>query len=105
MLGRPLDAAKAEAFAQRMLGVLNGAALALMTSIGHRTGLFDVMSRMRPATSEEMAAQAGLDERYVREWLAAMVTGAFVDFSPLDETYSLPREHSALLTRAARPNN
>lgn len=100
-----LDAAKLERFEGKMLGVLNAAALALMTSIGHRAGLFDVMSRMRPAASAAIAAAAGLDERYVREWLAAMVTGGVVDYEPAGATYSLPREHAALLTRAARPDN
>ena len=105
MTATALDAAKLERFEGKMLGVLNGAAVALMTSIGHRTGLFDVMSRMRPATSPAIAAEAGLDERYVREWLAAMVTGGVVDYEPRSETYALPGEHAALLTRAARPDN
>jgi 2-polyprenyl-3-methyl-5-hydroxy-6-metoxy-1,4-benzoquinol methylase len=100
-----LDTAKLGAFEAKMLGALNGASLALMTSIGHRTGLFDVMSRMPAATSEKIAAEAGLDERYVREWLGAMVTGGVVEHSAAELSYSLPREHAALLTRAARPNN
>ncbi len=99
------DPTKVESFQGRLLGALNGAALALMTSIGHRTGLFDVMSRMRPSTSAEIAAEAGLDERYVREWLGAMVTGGVIDFAPSDARYALPPEHAALLTRAARPDN
>jgi hypothetical protein len=52
--------------------VLNGAALALMTSVGHRTGLFDALAGMDPATSDAIARRAGLQERYVREWLGAM---------------------------------
>ncbi len=36
-----LDEKKAEVFAQKMIGVLNSAGLALMVSIGHRTGLFE----------------------------------------------------------------
>ncbi len=43
-----LDQAKSEAFAERMIGILNDAALALMASIGHRTGLFDAMVGMMP---------------------------------------------------------
>jgi 2-polyprenyl-3-methyl-5-hydroxy-6-metoxy-1,4-benzoquinol methylase len=100
-----LDPAKVERFQGKMSGALNGAALALMTSIGHRTGLFDVMSLSRPATSHELAAAAGLEERYVREWLGAMVTGGVVEYAPAEARYSLPREHAALLTRASRPNN
>jgi SAM-dependent methyltransferase len=105
MSGPALDASKQERFHEKMRGALNGAALALMTSIGHRTGLFDVMSRMRPATSAEIASAAGLDERYVREWLGAMVTGGVVEYDPAEVHYALPREHAALLTRAARPGS
>ena len=76
-----------------------------MTSIGHRTGLFDVMSRLRPASAAEIAAEAGLNPRYVREWLGAMVTGGLVEYGPVDDTYALPAEHAMLLTRAARPHN
>lgn len=71
-----IDQAKPDAFAKRLLTALNHGALCLMVSIGHRTGLFDVMHEMDPATSEEIAVRAGLNERYVREWLGAMVTGA-----------------------------
>lgn len=96
---------KVEAFGERMMAVLNEAALALMASIGHRTGLFDTMARMEPATSERIAAEANLSERYVREWLGAMVTAYVVEYDPQRQTYRLPPEHAAWLTRAATPQN
>lgn len=99
------DQARAEAFAERMIGVLNDGAIALMTSIGHRTGLFDVMVGLPPSTSHQIAAAANLNERYVREWLAAMVVGSVVEHDPENETYRLPPEHAAWLTRAATPDN
>jgi ubiquinone/menaquinone biosynthesis C-methylase UbiE len=99
------DQAKAEAFAGRVLTALNNGALCLMVSIGHRTGLFDIMSQSPPARSEEIAARAGLNERYVREWLGAMVTGGVVDFDPPSHAYALPVEHAACLTRAAAADN
>ena len=63
------EAAGSADFADRMIQVMNDAALALMVSVGHRTGLFDVMAAMPAATSAEIASGAALDERYVREWL------------------------------------
>ncbi|MFO0850402.1 MAG: class I SAM-dependent methyltransferase [Gemmataceae bacterium] len=99
------DPAAVEAFAGKMVGHLNGAAVMLMTSLGHRTGLFDVMAALPPATSRQIAAAAGLSERYVREWLGAMATGGVVEHDPAANTYHLPAEHAAVLTRAARPNN
>ena len=92
-------------FAKRVIHMLNEAMLALMVSVGHRTGLFDVMAAMPAATSAEIASRAELDERYVREWLAAMTTGRIVDHDAATETYSLPADHAAWLTRAAGPDN
>jgi SAM-dependent methyltransferase len=94
-----------EDFADRMLGMLNNGMLALMTSVGHRTGLFDTLAALPPATSEQIAQAAGLQERYVREWLAAMTTGAIVVHDPEALTFVLPPEHAAWLTRSAGPAN
>jgi SAM-dependent methyltransferase len=99
------DPRRASAFAERMRDVLNGGALALMASLGHRTGLFDVMARLAPSSSEAIAEHAGLDARYVREWLGAMVTGGVVEYDPERSRYALPAEHAACLSRAARPHN
>jgi 2-polyprenyl-3-methyl-5-hydroxy-6-metoxy-1,4-benzoquinol methylase len=100
-----IDSAKSDAFADRMIEMLNYGALALMTSIGHRSGLFDAMKNMKPATSDEIAKAAGLNERYVREWLGAMVTGGIIECDSKGLRYMLPREHSKWLTREASPNN
>jgi ubiquinone/menaquinone biosynthesis C-methylase UbiE len=102
---RKIDPAKAEAFAARLLSVLNDGALCLMVSVGHRVGLFDAMQKLPPATSDEIARHAGLNERYVREWLGAMVTGRIVNIDPDSSRYSLPSEHAAFLTRAAGADN
>ena len=99
------DQARAEAFVGQLMDDLNGGATMIMTSIGHRTGLFDAMAKLSHSTSEEIAEAANLNERYVREWLAAMVVGGIVEHDPEEETYYLPPEHAAWLTRAASPNN
>jgi hypothetical protein len=104
-IARDVDSAKAEAFAGRFLTALNSGALCLMASVGHRTGLFDVMSTLPPATSDEIAARAGLNERYVREWLGAMVAARVVKVDPTATRFSLPAEHAACLTRAAGADN
>ena len=96
---------RSDAFAERMLETVNAGALSLMISIGHRTRLFDCMSHLPPATSQEIATAARLDERYVREWLGAMVTGKVVEYSPRDRYYYLPKEHASYLTRCARTDN
>ncbi|MFD8691186.1 class I SAM-dependent methyltransferase [Streptomyces sp. NPDC059651] len=99
------DAVKQEAFAGRMVQVVNDTCLGLMAGLGHQSGLFDTMAGMAPATSGEIAEAAGLNERYVREWLGAMVVGGIVDYEPGRGVYALPPEHAASLTRAAGPDN
>lgn len=99
------DTQRAEAFAGKLLETLNHGALCLMVSIGHRTGLFDTMRGAPPLTSEELATRAGLNERYVREWLGALVTGGLVEFEPATRRYVLPAEHAAFLSRAAGGDN
>ena len=97
--------AKKDAFAGKMAGILNGGILALMTSLGRQTGLFETMAQLPPSTSERIAEAAGLNERYVREWLGAMVTGGIVEYVAPEQTYVLPPEHAALITNAAGPRN
>jgi hypothetical protein len=54
---------KHQAFADRLVDLSNAGSLALMISVGHRTGLFDTMARLPPATVHEIADNAGLDDR------------------------------------------
>ena len=100
-----MDQDKAEKFAARILRALNDGALCLMLSVGHRTGLLDTLRTLPPSTSAEIAKQAGLDERYVREWLGAMVTAGVVEIDPRTTRFALPAEHAAFLTRPAAADN
>jgi Rv2258c-like winged HTH domain len=100
-----MERAAAEHFAERMLGVLNHAMLGLQISLGHQVGLYDLMSRLEPGTAEGIAREAGLDERYVREWLDGQVVGGIIQYDSAPRTYVLPSEHAASLTREAGPEN
>ena len=77
-------------FGQRILSVLNYSMLGLMIRVGHKAGLFDVLARLQPSTSQEVAKAAKLNERYVREWLGGMVTGRIVGHDPTSAKYRLP---------------
>ena len=64
------------------------------------------MARLKPATSPRIADQTGLAERYVREWLATMVTAGIVTYSPREKTYSPAlRARRLRLTRGAPLGN
>jgi SAM-dependent methyltransferase len=98
-----LDEARVEAFAGRLLELYTGGMLTLMVDLGHRTGLF-AAAAAGPATSAGLAGRADLRERYVREWLGAMVTGGIVDYDAAAGTYRLPPEHAACLTGPGSAN-
>jgi 2-polyprenyl-3-methyl-5-hydroxy-6-metoxy-1,4-benzoquinol methylase len=99
------DEARSQAFMERMQSLWNASALALMISVGHQTGLFDALAGLPPSTSRQIAAASGLDERYVHEWLGALVTGQIITYNPENATYFLPPEHARWLSRAAGPDN
>lgn len=95
--GQPLDETRVKAFAETLFGLYTGGMLTHLVDIGHTTGLFETASE-GPATSHELAERAGLHERYVREWLGAMVTGGIFSYEPTNGVYSLPAEHAVCLT-------
>jgi 2-polyprenyl-3-methyl-5-hydroxy-6-metoxy-1,4-benzoquinol methylase len=94
-----------EEFAGRIAGAIDSASLAILLSIGHQTKLFDTLAQLPPASSEQIADAAGLNERYVREWLGGVVSGRIVDYDPATQAYSLPPHRAAVLTRASGPDN
>jgi SAM-dependent methyltransferase len=93
-----------EAVAERVVGIFDDGAICLLAGLGHELGLFETLVDLPPATSAQVADAAGLDERYVREWLAGVVTAGFVDYAPADRTYSLRADHAPFLTGAGADN-
>ncbi len=101
-----LDVSRQEAFAEQLLGNLSGGFVSLMVSIGHRTGLFDVLAETEEwITSADLASKAELNERYVREWLGAMATGRIIEVDAGGKTFRLPAEHAAFLSRQSKTDN
>lgn len=92
-------------FATRLLDILNGGTLSLMIRIGHKTHLDIISNLQQPATVEEISRTASPNERYVREWLGAMVVGRIIQYDPLNGTYFLPQEHAVVLIRRAGIDN
>ncbi|HWD47833.1 MAG TPA: class I SAM-dependent methyltransferase [Actinomycetota bacterium] len=103
MAAQTLDQAEVEAFAGRLMELYVGGMLTYLVDIGHRTGLFAALAE-GPATSAELAARADLQERYVREWLAALATGGIVDYQPGSGSFRLPPERAACLTGRGSAN-
>ncbi len=98
-----IDRKRVQEFARQVFGLYTGGVLTLMIELGYRNGLFEAAAQ-GPATSEELAARAGLDERYVREWLGAMATGGVFDYDAAAHRFTLPAEHAQCLTGPSSRN-
>ena len=100
-----LDVARVEEFAGKVLQIISDAAAALVAQ--HRAPHWALrqMADLPPSTSRQVADATGLQERYVREWLAAMLVGGIVEHDPATGTWWLPPEHGAVLTRRAGKDN
>lgn len=97
------DRKRVQEFARKLFGHYTSGMLTLMVDIGHRTALFEAAAK-GPATSDHIAERAGLNERYVREWLGAMVTGGIMDYDAPSRTFALPLEHAVCLTGTSSRN-
>jgi 2-polyprenyl-3-methyl-5-hydroxy-6-metoxy-1,4-benzoquinol methylase len=75
-----IDQARFEALFGTVFTHVAGAVSVLMAYMGDRLGLYAALREVSPATSAQVAAKAGLDERYVREWLSANAAAGYADW-------------------------
>ena len=98
-----LDHAKLEAFVFRAVDEVGATLNTALVVMGDRLGLYRAMAGAGPLTSDELAARAGVSERYTREWLNAQAAGGYVEYDPDSGRYTLPPEQTVALTDAESP--
>lgn len=94
----------AERATARMIGILNESSAALLICVGHQTGLFEALAVLPAAGSSLIADAAGLDERYVREWLGGMTSAGLVEYHADHGTYCLRPEFIPVVTGSGTEN-
>ncbi|MGH9728391.1 MAG: methyltransferase domain-containing protein [Candidatus Acidiferrales bacterium] len=94
---------KVHEMAFRVIGDTGGAFTVALGYIGDRLGLFKAMAGAGPLNSAELAKKTQLNERYVREWLRAMVASEYVDYDPATEKYSMTEEQAFVLANEDSP--
>ncbi len=100
----------ARPFSEKITDILNYSALNLALAIGYRTGLFDVLDRFdTPQKLQAIARSAGMNSRYIQEWLGVMVAGEIVELTAAEDGgadgYFLPKAHADVITRRAGNSN
>jgi SAM-dependent methyltransferase len=98
-----IDESKLHALMGQVVSDLGAAMSAPLIRIGEKLGLYRVMAYAGPLGSEEIAARAGLAERYVREWLRGQAAAGYVAYDPDCDRYALPDEHALALADEKSP--
>lgn len=97
-----IDAGKLEKFLATAVADIKGTMVLTMANLGDRLGLFKALAE-GPATSAALAVRTGLQERYVREWLAGMTCAEYIEYDPVTGAFSIPPEHAQVLAEETSP--
>ncbi|MBL4849001.1 MAG: methyltransferase domain-containing protein [Planctomycetes bacterium] len=93
-------------FATRVGQILEAGALNVALGLGYQLGLFEALDGAGALSSDELAAKADLNPRYVHEWLGAVLAGGVVELAPDDPTrFVLPDAHALVLCRRGGAQN
>jgi SAM-dependent methyltransferase len=98
-----LDMPKLQAFMGQTMTDMTGTLVSFMCAIGDQLGLFKLLAANGPSTSIELASHANISERYVREWLSALTSAAYLEYDPQSQRFTLPPEHAMILAMEGGP--
>jgi SAM-dependent methyltransferase len=98
----PADAARRDALATRLFEATLGAFDLLVVHLGLDLGLYEALAEHGSLSPPELAARAGIDRRYAREWLEHQAVGGILDVDdhaagPDERRYTLPEGHREVL--------
>ncbi|MEO7117896.1 MAG: class I SAM-dependent methyltransferase [Candidatus Limnocylindrales bacterium] len=96
------DATRTTALVDRLFEAALGTLDIAAVYVGDRMGLYRALADAGPMSSAELAARAGIRERYAREWLEQQAVTGILDVdvaasAPADRRYTLPSAHAAAL--------
>lgn len=89
-------------FLGKFVGDLGASVHAGMVVIGEKLGLYKALA-LGPATSAELAAKTGTDERYLREWLASQAAGGYITYDETTNRFNLTPEQVFTLATEDSP--
>ena len=89
-----VDDAKLHQFMGQMLSDLGGAASVALVRIGDALGLYKTLHERGPMTVAECAAAAGVNQRYLREWLSHQAASNYVSYDAATQKFTLPPEQA-----------
>jgi SAM-dependent methyltransferase len=97
------DPDKLNDFMGKMVGDMGAAMTAALVVLGDHLGLYKALAGRGPSTPFDLAAAAGLNERLVREWLAAQAAAEYVTYDPVTGCFSLSPEQAMVFADEESP--
>lgn len=99
---RSVDPERLKETARRAFDQLSGAVTAAMMYLGDDLGLYRALAEVGASSPTRLAERAGLDARWVREWLYNQAAAGLVDRAGPDR-FRLSPEAEAVLAREEHP--
>lgn len=100
---RTVDPDKLQTFMGKMVGDMGAALSGSLVITGAKLGLYRTLADGGPMSSAELAAKAGITERYAREWLSAQAASGFVEHDSAAGTFSMTPEQAMALADEDSP--
>jgi SAM-dependent methyltransferase len=100
-----VDEAKLNQFVGQILSDLGGAASIALVRIGDGLGLYKTLHAKGPLTVGELASEAGVNERYLREWLSQQAASNYLSYDPATQKFAMPPEQAMVFAMDDSPVN
>lgn len=87
----------------KMVGDLGAVVSGALVVLGDRLGLYRALAEVGPADSAKLAEHTGLDERYLREWLANQAASGYINYEVESGCFSMSPEQKAVFADPDSP--
>ncbi|WP_033957606.1 class I SAM-dependent methyltransferase [Psychroserpens jangbogonensis] len=87
----------------KMVTEMGAAAIGPLIIIGDKLGIYKAMEARGSVSSAELAKEAGVNERYLREWLSAHAASGYVEYDDINETFTLSPEQAFVFSNSDSP--
>lgn len=100
--GTQIDEGKLNEFLGKFVADISACAAGSNIVLGHRLGLYKALAA-GPATAAGLATKIGMNERYLREWLAGQAAGGYVNYDAGRDEFSMTAEQAFCLADDSGP--
>ncbi len=98
-----IDNAKLEQLQGKVINDVAGSLGLLMAYIGDKLDLYSALLEISPATSQQLADNTGMDERYLREWLSANAAAGYINYDAASGRFSMTQEQAVIFAAEGHP--